>query len=187
VTFRTPKLAIDDFRDRMAEVLACISTMPLIAHPDGQDQSSLYFPGRDRFVPLYGGVEPLKLSVLHNVRHIQDDDDQWRVSTIHYAYDIQRERVDVSVPKVVAEFHFHPEPPPTATDEEIANWVRYSHLHVETKLDVVARKHHIPSGRVSLESVIRFLITQFEVTALRDDWEPTLVSMEESFVSSWQY
>jgi len=187
VTFRTPRQATDDFRDRMAVVLACISAMPFIAVPTGQNQSSLLFPGRNRFIPLEGGTEPFQLSVLHNVRHVQDVNGDWRVSTMHYAYDVQRQRADASVPKVVAEFHFHPETPPDATAEEITHWVSYPHLHVETRLDVVARKHHIPSGRVSLESVVRFLITQLGVTALRADWETTLVSMEESFVSSWPY
>jgi len=45
----------------------------------------------------------------------------------------------------------------------------------------VSRRHHVPTGRVSLEAVVRFLIVELGVTLRRDDWEDVLADGERRF------
>jgi hypothetical protein len=40
---------------------------------------------------------------------------------------------------------------------------------------------HHPTGRVSLESVVRACITEYKVAPLRDDWDKTLALREGDF------
>lgn len=51
-------------------------------------------------------------------------------------------------------FHYHPARPPS-----------FTHIHVYETAPVDLTKVHIPSGRVSLEAVIRLAITEFGVEA----------------------
>jgi len=46
---------------------------------------------------------------------------------------------------------------------------------------VLSQKAHYPTGRVSLESVIRACITEYRATPLRDDWDKTLALREGDF------
>lgn len=50
-------------------------------------------------------------------------------------------------------------------------------------------RRHIPSGRVPLEDVIRWLITELEVVPIRENWEEILVETREKFMASqsWFY
>lgn len=58
----------------------------------------------------------------------------------------------------------------------------YPHLHVGSSIiDNQHRifrgrfsRHHIPTGFVGITAVVRFLIEELEVVALRNDWESVL-------------
>jgi hypothetical protein len=52
---------------------------------------------------------------------------------------------------------------------------------------VTLHKLHLPTGRVSIEAVIRFLIEDLEVAPLRDDWRAVLDRHEDLFrqTRSW--
>ena len=70
------------------------------------------------------------------------------------------------------------------------NAVTFPHLHIGSALlagQMVIRpkdlhKAHIPTGRVSLEAVVRLAITEFRVTPLRADWEVVLRRTEDAFI-----
>mgnify|MGYP001271409931 FL=1 len=49
------------------------------------------------------------------------------------------------------------------------------------RLEIPLDKLHIPTGRVSIEAVIRMLITEFGVRPLREDWEKRLNETESRF------
>ena len=99
---------------------------------------------------------------------------EWRVSTRAYAYELQ-----TSSGELVWSYHWHP-----AT-------LRGPHAHLgRTQLAedaVLSQKAHYPTGRVSLESVIRACITEHGVVPLKDDWDTTLDLRERDFVTyrSW--
>jgi hypothetical protein len=67
----------------------------------------------------------------------------------------------------------------------------HPHLHVSASLSAQTSsidlqtidldKLHLPTGRVSLASVVRMLITEFRVAPLRPDWAERLDSAERVF------
>jgi hypothetical protein len=42
-------------------------------------------------------------------------------------------------------------------------------------------KLHIPTGRVSVEAVVRLAIEEFDVVPQRDDWEAVITASEDAF------
>lgn len=103
-----------------------------------------------------------------------DQPKRWRVSTRAYAYELQ-----TSSGELVWSYHWHPTTLPGP------------HAHLgRTQLAedaVLSQKAHYPTGRVSIESVIRACITEHGVVPLKDDWDKTLVLRERDFLAyrSW--
>jgi hypothetical protein len=79
----------------------------------------------------------------------------WRVSTRAYAYEMQ-----TSGRELVWSYHWHPQ-------STVSN--PHAHLgHTQLAEDaVLSDKAHHPTGRVSLESVIRTCITEYGVEPLK--------------------
>jgi hypothetical protein len=95
---------------------------------------------------------------------------RYRVTT--RAYDFQ---VQLSSGEIVLAFHWHPENTSAVTP----------HLHAgRTQLisdGVINARSHLPTGRVSLESVVRFCITDLHAQHLQDDWDKRLARREADF------
>jgi len=53
-----------------------------------------------------------------------------------------------------------------------------AHLHVNTVKD-----KHIPTGRTTIEDVVRFLIQELKVTAQNPDWDKVLLATQKIFNS----
>lgn len=80
-------------------------------------------------------------------------------------------------------YHWQPGPAFQGSD--------HPHLHVSAALHaqvdalneqmIDLDKLHISTGRVSLETVVRMLITEFEVAPVRSDWRQTLDRTEAVF------
>jgi hypothetical protein len=88
----------------------------------------------------------------------------WKVSTRAYRY-----RIDGQRGREWGSWHWHPtsrslEPRP--------------HLHVAHG---PLRNHHLPSGRVGVESVLRLVLTELEAKPLRSDWQIVLDDSEAAF------
>lgn len=58
--------------------------------------------------------------------------------------------------------------------------VKFPHLHVEPH---AFKKAHFPTGRISLEEVLRLLITDFGVQPLRSDWDKVLAKTHQKFAT----
>jgi hypothetical protein len=89
----------------------------------------------------------------------------WGVQTAGYGYELL-----VASGQSVLAYHWHP----TGRSP-----VRRPHFHLHahaTPLDL--RRVHLPSGRVELADVIRFLITELGVRPRRRDWEAAVASAE---------
>lgn len=104
---------------------------------------------------------------------------EFRVSTKYYLYSIADENTDDLVG-----FHYHPE----LTDDPIL----YPHIHAYAKEDsryktLNLHRRHIPSGRVPLEDVIRWIIDELKVVPARQDWDDVLKRARETFKAnhSW--
>lgn len=117
----------------------------------------------------------LSVSVQYQVMQVQDRprSERFKVRTVRYAHQVY----GVDSQHEIVLFHWHPE-----TGQGL-------HVHVgareltrsETRL---TRQDHIPTGRVPVEALVRFLIADLAVKPLRSDWERVLAECEKDF---WQY
>ena len=126
----------------------------------------------NRFVSLQGRSR-LAISFLYSYQISRNTEvaPGWHVRSRNYFHQVHRQ----TGPELIA-FHWHP---------GRAGQPEYPHLHVDGAPGpvTIARKNHVPTGRVSLESTVRFLITELDVQPLRDDWESVLDEGERAFMS----
>ena len=150
----------------LQSAVSCISRAVIRSGPAGPGAPQ-YFRIADRYVPLRGRSQ-LEFSLQHTFRVEQQDDlGDWTASTTGYFYQLQER----SGPELIA-FHWHPHQP---------NQPDFPHLHMRSHSGSVeiARKQHVPTGRVSLESDVRFAIVELGVRPLRADWEDALNEGEQ--------
>jgi hypothetical protein len=124
----------------------------------------------DRYVTLQGRYR-LEFSLLHayELRQSSGEPSQWSASSEAYFYQL-REREGS---EIIA-FHWHP---------GRRNQPSFPHLHVTSQVGTVeiAAKRHVPTGRVSIEAVVRFLIQELHARPLRRDWAQVLDDGERLF------
>jgi hypothetical protein len=116
--------------------------------------------------------EPLYLAVAHFYRIVEEPGPRgpWRVKTAGYSYIIHG-----AEGRELYAFQWQPHGPSPVTTP---------HLHLGSGLGTgnpQLPKKHIPTGRISLEEVIRMAIRELGVEPLRDDWEEVLAESEEAF------
>ncbi len=97
----------------------------------------------------------------------------FHISTKQYLYSI----FDAQIKELIS-FHFHP--------ELTADPILYPHIHVYADDDPRFKqfnlhKRHIPSGRVALEDIIDWLISELGVQPIREDWQSILNQTSERF------
>ncbi len=119
----------------------------------------------NRNAPVLLGRSGVSLYVAHHVGIVESDEPSapWHALTSGYVYPLG----DTEGRELVA-FHWHPSAP---------NIVTNPHLHLgpiakagHQRLAVA----HIPTGRVSLQDVLRLAITELGVSVQREDWDDVL-------------
>ncbi len=85
----------------------------------------------------------------------------WKVSTAAYLYTLY----DKDKHELLA-FHWHPEMAGEKTP--------HLHLYGASSIMGMLAKVHFPTGRISLEQFLRFLIVELKVRPNRNDWESVL-------------
>lgn len=149
---------LDEFIELTQRAVSCLAPAVVIQRRRAPDAPP-FLTLSERFAAL---SEPhgLSFSLLHayllrpaNGRRANDV-----VHSVGYSYQIHR----FDGEEVVA-FHWHP---------GRTKQVQFPHLHLESRSDrpAISRGHHIPSGRVSIEAVVRFAIEELGVRPLRPDW-----------------
>jgi hypothetical protein len=134
------------------------------------------FTFRPRVVRLRGEHD-LGVSVLHLYKYDEPvhTPGGTGIATVAYFYHL----LALDGTELIA-FHWHPgrEDQPD-----------FPHLHVTSRPGPVRiqRKHHVPTGRVSLEAVVRFAIQELGVRPIRPDWEQVLDAGQREFEArrSW--
>ncbi|CAN5660458.1 hypothetical protein BH24CHL1_BH24CHL1_10600 [soil metagenome] len=134
-------------------------------------------------VPLRrsGRRSPLFFEVAQGYRVFRepepDDVPQYGLSVTYYEY-----RIMADDGREMIVFHWHPG----------RGGVNWPHLHVRS-LMIDSSRHdlgrrfstlHLPTSRVSIEQVVEALITQFDVTPLRADWQRILDAGQSAFKES---
>lgn len=113
------------------------------------------------------------------IKVVTDKGDRFRVSTIKYVYAIYKTIDDAFVG-----WHYHPD----------LEGVKIPHMHIYDKNSDEEKKAgckphivhnmHLPSGRVALEDVIAFAITELNVVPEKkraDDWQKVLTETSARF------
>jgi hypothetical protein len=172
---RDPREAVEAFLEPLKDTISCVAKAKIILSHDG-------WGGIGRVHALtVNNDQPVKLKcrptlmlrvTMHYeiVRTKEPDRPPWRVSTRSYAYEMQ-----TASGELVWSYHWHPTTPIAPGP--------HAHLgHTQLAENaVLSQKVHNPTGRVSLESVVRACITEYGVTAQRDDWDKTLALREGDF------
>jgi hypothetical protein len=108
----------------------------------------------------------LKYEIMPNENEGQE---RWRISARAYDYELQS-----SSGELVWSYHWHP-----------TSRMRRPHIHLgRTQLRddaVLSYKAHHPTERMSLESIVRTCITEYDVRPLREDWAKVLDLREGQF------
>jgi hypothetical protein len=112
----------------------------------------------------------LLLRLRQQFRSVEDVEaaagDRWHVSTVAYEYKLSRAEEG----REMLSWHWHPS---TGTP--------FPHVHINGAADI-GRKMHVPSGRVSIESVLRMLVAELGVPARREDWAAVVDEAEGPFI-----
>ncbi len=176
---RTPAEAVNNFLGPLQRVISCVTQAQLNVkggyYPTTDEPHALVLAdGLPQKLPGETDLSLVVKQFYYVIRVEEPDRGPWRVSTAEYNYNLRD-----ADNRVVLAFHWHPA-------ERFK--VRHPHLH----LDQGARlghedlhRTHIPTGRISIEEVIRFVITELRVEPLRGDWEKVL-SEAESARQSWR-
>lgn len=175
----TPPEAYKRFQDGLNEALSCVTagrlTVPRGPRLEGDLEYSIVL-NRGQPVDLRGDHR-LRFSALQNFVIIKTDYPQsgpYNVRTTEYVYQIATRDQD----ELLA-YHWTPEAP--------IDFRLYPHFHIG--LVSIAKdapiphfhKLHLPTGRVSLEGVIRLLIDDLGVQPRRQYWRAILDSTEETY------
>lgn len=177
---RTPWEAIEAFLEPLKAVLGCVTDEGFVAwrvQAIGEEQTARF---QDNFAILERrNGSALKLDVRHRfvVRQIDGPRGPWTASTTEYIYEIADERDDP-----IAAWHWRPE------SSRPGDAVQWPHLHAYGVRDTLTlHRLHLPTGRVSLEAVVRFSIADLDVAPRRRDWRAHLDRHEGRFrqARSW--
>ncbi|HET8522635.1 MAG TPA: hypothetical protein VFL82_05330 [Thermomicrobiales bacterium] len=170
---RSGAAAVHAFLGRIQQTLSCVTPGVLIEGQFGPDPVRAATFG-SRYVPMRGRYR-LELSILHEHELIQADN-RWSLHAAGYSYQIRQ----ADGPEIAA-FHWHP--------RSALSPVTFPHLHIERPVSPVdiGSGRHIPTGHVSIEAVVRFLIKELHVRPLRADWESVITDNEAHFdaIRTW--
>lgn len=123
------------------------------------------FPGGKR-VPLRG-QHRLSFELLHTYRTMRGASG-WEAHTDAYSYQFY-----APGDREIVAFHWHPG----------RGGHHAPHAHFRQLNDPIPMgKCHVPTGRISLPSVVRFLIEELAVEPLRPDWSAVLTDAEQDAV-----
>ncbi len=168
---RTPSQAITRYVQTLQRAIDCITNEIVRAGGfQAGDAPHALVLARGGVVRLAGGAPLVGLRMRQHYtaseRRTAGSRDRWQVVVTEYSYTI----LDVETDRELLAFHWHPHVPVSA----------FPHLHLESGLDVRADfvGMHVPSGRVSLEDIVRFLIREFGVQPRRTDWAQVLDETE---------
>lgn len=171
----TPEQAYNRYIDRLERALGCISPrrLDLVAPVKFQLDADYPLVLNNNDSVLLRGEADVFFSAGQRFRIVEDKEIEhgpYRVHTVEYWY-----QIDCPEDSQVLTYHWKPESDTTSLEQA-------PHLHIGSS--VVANdaplmrktfsKLHIPTGRVSIESIVRFLIIEIKVHPSVIEWETVL-------------
>ena len=131
--------------------------------------------GDPRAIPLRPA--PWHLALSQQITVVRDRKGNWNLRMLQYNYRIQ------GGPDLASDWYFRFE---YKSREVLDSWHPQSHLHLPVLLNCGTKRMdlsrvHVPTGQVTLEEIIRFLIQELGVKARVKDWDSALRISEEKF------
>jgi hypothetical protein len=169
---RTPKEAQDAYLGPIRESLSCIvdlSVNHLVTSASSRLASSLQLHFRNAVAPLRG--TDLALYFEQTFHPAQDESGLFKITTDAYNYRVDRKTGRGQKEEVVS-YHWHPH-----TTED----VQFPHLHIHVTDHSHVNRVHFPTGRMSIERLIQFLVRDYNVTRRRTDWDEVISRNMETF------
>jgi len=160
---RTRAAARDAFLAPLCRSLSCVTDVQIIVSGRSGDPAALTLSQEP--LPLRSAVSGvLQLRIRQQFRLVQEGRSHWRVSTVAYDY-----RLDDDAGRESVAWHWHP-------------GSRITHPHVHVAGLAIGARAHLPTGRVSIESVLRLLLDDLGVPARRPDYADVLAEAERLFI-----
>ena len=163
------------FVEPLKDIVSCVARAKINLSHDGWGMvGKIHGLTVNRDQPITLRCRPallLKVGMLYEIIRTEDKPERgsWRVSTRGYMYEMQ-----TASGELVWSYHWHP-----------TGKVRSPHAHLgSTQLRddaVLSYKAHHPTGRISLESVVRTRIGEYGVSPMREDWAELLAAKEADF------
>lgn len=157
---RTRHEAVSAFVGALQRSLSCVTSSVLYHSPETGGRQALTLSDDPVQLASTSGPSALLLSVVHQYEAVRQDR-AWRVSSRAYYY-----RIDARNGGELLSWHWHP-----------SGRFKQPHLHVAA-LD---RRQHLPTGRVSLEAILRLLLTEFDVRSRQPNWDSVLAASQAKF------
>jgi len=189
VAGRNPNAAFQQFIDPLRSALNCVTQERLTAsRQHTYEVGTIYSVLLNDLNPVRlrtaAGILPVYMSVGQQVRIIKTEEPAdprgpYKIQIVEYFYDL---RSDDHTELLT--FHWTPE-------AEGDGVVTFPHLHAGSAIiaqDAPIRprdfhKIHIPTGRVSVEAIIRLAITEFGAIPLKRNWVDELNRTEAAFLN----
>ncbi len=165
---KTPHQAVRNCLEPLNVAVSCVTRDVLVA--SGSDLNKIESLILNKGLPSKLKSNPylfLTAAMLYSVTKSEGERGPWKVSTAAYRYGIHdSQQVEI------LSYHWHPQT--TRQDPHL-------HLGSGSKVMNFLRRTHLPTGRVSLEEVLRFLIEELKVKPLRQDWNEMLKSTQSQY------
>lgn len=169
---KTPREAYERYHDALMIPIRCLTSAHVVNNKHAEAGTEIFFAFSNNPVDLLGS--PYSLFLLQRVKVIPHPriEGEWKVKTLGYEYAIELTKEK----KEVIAFHWN---------SSVDNGLR-AHIHVGLtgKGQSLSNKHHIPSGRVSVENVVKFLIEELRVPpakAYRGTWNDLIEKALQKF------
>lgn len=178
---KTPNEVFDAYAKPLKAVLGCITRETLLRRTIPGHENENGFPLQEFFfvknpVRLRGAALVFNFSQYFRVVWRNT---AYKVKTESYTYEIEDEE---SGHELLA-FHWEPNAPNSK--------ILFPHMHIGFALKDeslrINNKAHIPTGRVPVEDVVSFLISELGIAPLSPEWEKTIREKRHAFMSkkSW--
>jgi hypothetical protein len=155
--------AIEAYKEPVGQTLRCVTSSVLGYYPGTVSPigavGTLVFLNETP-VPLNKTTLGLHFSQTYDCLQDSFGDQLWKVQTNGYIYAVYERREDEWCE--ILSYHWHPESKFT-----------FPHIHVKKGEPLIA-KAHLPTGRVSILSVVEALIKDFGVEPILSDWAAIL-------------
>jgi len=162
---KTPHQAVKDCLAPLSLAVSCLTHDVLVASGSGLDKLESLALNKGSPSRLRGRRLYITVKMLYRVTEAVGERGPWKVSTAAYFYAFHDEKQ-----REILAFHWHPE---TEGQKE-----PHLHFYGASNIMTLLAKVHLPTGRITLEQFLRFLIVELDVKPLRNDWERVLDGTE---------